>query len=128
MATQTTDIGELDITDELIAERRAEKPGETPEDMTPWQRPITAFIDVLNLWMGRIICLAIIPLVAVMVTEVFSRGMFALLVSYDLDDLARAVIGVKEPKPPLTLLYTFWSISLRCCCSFTAHWALLVIL
>ena len=91
MATQTTDIGELDITDELIAERRAEKPGETPEDMTPWQRPITAFIDVLNLWMGRIICLAIIPLVAVMVTEVFSRGMFALLVSYDLDDLARAV-------------------------------------
>ena len=91
MATQTTDIGELDITDELIAERRAEKPGETPEDMTPWQRPITAFIDVLNLWMGRIICLAIIPLVAVMVTEVFSRGMFAFLVSYDLDDLARAV-------------------------------------
>lgn len=91
MATQVTDIGELEITDELIAERRAEKPGETPEDMTPWQRPITAFIDVLNLWMGRIICLAILPLVAVMVTEVFSRGMFALLVSYDLDDLARAI-------------------------------------
>ena len=91
MATQVTDIGELEITDELIAERRSEKPGETPEDMTPWQRPITAFIDVLNLWMGRIICLAIIPLVAVMVTEVFSRGMFALLVSYDLGDLARAV-------------------------------------
>ena len=91
MATQVTEIGELEITDELIAERRAEKPGETPEDMTPWQRPITAFIDVLNLWMGRIICLAIIPLVAVMVTEVFSRGMFALLVSYDLDDLARAI-------------------------------------
>jgi len=33
MATQVTDIGELEITDELIAERRAEKPGETPEDM-----------------------------------------------------------------------------------------------
>jgi TRAP-type mannitol/chloroaromatic compound transport system permease large subunit/TRAP-type mannitol/chloroaromatic compound transport system permease small subunit len=91
MATQVTDIGELEITDELIAERRSEKPGETPEDMTPWQRPITAFIDVLNLWMGRIICLALIPLVAVMVTEVFSRGMFALLVSYDMGDLARAV-------------------------------------
>ena len=91
MATQVTDIGELEITDELIAERRAEKPGETPEDMTPWQRPITAFIDVLNLWMGRIICLALIPLVAVMVTEVFSRGMFALLISYDLGDLARAI-------------------------------------
>ena len=39
---------DLDITDELIAERRAEEPGQTPEDMTPWQRPITAFIDVIN--------------------------------------------------------------------------------
>ena len=42
-------MAKLDITDELIAERRAEEPGQTPEDMTPWQRPITAFIDVLNL-------------------------------------------------------------------------------
>ena len=55
------DVGELDITDELIAERRAEKPGETPEDMTPWQRPITAAIDVINLWAGRIFCLLIHP-------------------------------------------------------------------
>ena len=39
---------DLDIADELIAERRAEGPGQTPEDMTPWQRPITAVIDVLN--------------------------------------------------------------------------------
>ncbi len=91
MASQETDIGELDITDELIAERRAEEPGQTPEDMTPWQRPITACIDLMNLWMGRLICIAIIPLVAVMVTEVFSRGMFALLISYDLGDLARAL-------------------------------------
>tara|TARA_B100000780_G_C20848223_1_gene337106 strand:- start:290 stop:397 length:108 start_codon:yes stop_codon:yes gene_type:complete len=34
MATQATEIGELEITDKLIAERHAEKPGETPEDMT----------------------------------------------------------------------------------------------
>lgn len=46
--TSETDVGELEITDELIAERRAEQPGETPEDMTPWQRPITAFIDVMT--------------------------------------------------------------------------------
>ena len=26
------DLNELDITDELIAERRAEEPGQTPED------------------------------------------------------------------------------------------------
>jgi len=48
MAADTPNPQELDIADELIAERRAEKPGETPEDMTPWQRPITAFIDVVN--------------------------------------------------------------------------------
>ena len=85
------EIGELDITDELIAERRAEEPGQTPEDMTPWQRPITAFVDILNLWAGRIICLAIIPLMIVMVIEVFSRSMFGVLASYDMADTARAL-------------------------------------
>ena len=54
---------DLDITDELIAERRAEEPGQTPDDMTPWQRPITAFIDVLNMWAGRLICLLLVPLI-----------------------------------------------------------------
>ena len=67
---------DLDITDELIAERRAEEPGQTPEDMTPWQRPITAFIDVLNHWAGRIICVLLVPLIFVMVFEVVSRTLF----------------------------------------------------
>ncbi len=84
------EIGELDITDELIAERRAEEPGQTPEDMTPWQRPITAFVDILNLWAGRILCLAIVPLMIVMVIEVVSRSMFGVLASYDMADTARA--------------------------------------
>ncbi len=81
---------ELDITDELIAERRAEEPGQTPEDMTPWQRPITAFIDVLNLWAGRIICLMLAPLIFVMVFEVVSRSLFGVLASNDMADTARA--------------------------------------
>lgn len=80
---------ELDVTDELIAERRAEKPGETPEGMTSWQRPITATIDVINNWAGRIICLMLVPLIAVMVFEVVSRKAFAVLASYDMADLAR---------------------------------------
>ena len=84
------EIGELDITDELIAERRAEEPGQTPEDMTSWQRPITAFVDVLNLWAGRIICLFLIPLMVAMVIEVFSRSMFGVLATYDMADTARA--------------------------------------
>ena len=84
------EVGELDITDELIAERRAEEPGQTPEDMTSWQRPITAFVDVLNLWAGRILCVALVPLIFVMVFEVFSRSMFGVLASYDMADTARA--------------------------------------
>ncbi len=81
----------LEITDELIAERRAEEPGETPEDMTSWQRPITAWIDVINNWAGRIICLLLVPLIFVMVYEVVSRKAFAIFVENDMGDLARTL-------------------------------------
>lgn len=90
MAADEVNPGELDITDELIAERRAEEPGQTPDDMTPWQRPITAFIDVLNLWAGRIICLLMIPLIASIVFEVFSRNMFAILTANGMNETAIA--------------------------------------
>ncbi len=79
----------LEITDELIAERRAEEPGQTPPDMTHWQRPITATIDVINLWVGRITCLLLIPLIFAMVFEVISRKAFAILAANDMDQLAR---------------------------------------
>jgi len=81
---------DLDITDELIAERRAEEPGQTPEDMTPWQRPITAFIDVLNLWAGRLFCLLLIPLIAGTVFEVVSRKAFAVMTEYGYNETAIA--------------------------------------
>ena len=58
------EIGELDITDELIAERNSGAPGETPDDMTPWFRPIIKFIDLLNLWVGRLACLLSVPLLS----------------------------------------------------------------
>ncbi|MGY3438807.1 MULTISPECIES: TRAP transporter large permease subunit [unclassified Marinovum] len=80
----------LDITDELIAERRAEEPGQTPSDMTPWQRPITATIDVINLWAGRIICVLMIPLILAIVYEVFSRNMFAVLTENGMNEQAIA--------------------------------------
>ncbi|MCP4937415.1 MAG: TRAP transporter large permease subunit [bacterium] len=82
---------ELDITDELIAERRAEEPGQTPSDMTPWMRPIVASIDVLNLWAGRIICLALIPLIFVMVFEVVSRTLFGSFTGWGLNELAMKI-------------------------------------
>ena len=58
---------DLEIADELIAERRTEKPGETPEDMTPWQRPITGWIDLINDWACKILCLLMVPLIGVVV-------------------------------------------------------------
>ncbi len=78
----------LDITDELIAERRAEEPAQTPQDMTAWQRPITSTIDVINLWAGRMICVLMVPLILVIVYEVISRNMFALLVQGGMNELA----------------------------------------
>jgi len=84
-----TDLGKLDITDESIAERRAEEPGQTPEDMTSWQRPITASIDILNLWVGRMVCVLLVPLILVMVYEVISRKAFGVLAGYGMDELAR---------------------------------------
>ncbi|NCZ66545.1 MAG: TRAP transporter large permease subunit, partial [Rhodobacteraceae bacterium] len=82
---------DLEIADELIAERRQEKPGETPEDMTPWQRPITGAIDVLNDWAGKLLCLLMIPLIGVVVIEVFSRNAFGIMADYGWDDTARAL-------------------------------------
>ncbi|MBE1283756.1 MAG: TRAP transporter large permease subunit [Rhodobacteraceae bacterium] len=82
---------ELEIADELIAERRAEKPGETPPDMTPWQRPITGAIDLINYRAGQIIALLMVPLIAVVVYEVFSRNSFAILADAGFEDLARSL-------------------------------------
>ena len=82
------DIGELDITDELIAERNAFTPGETPEEMTPWMRPITATIDIINSWAGKLICILMVPLILTIVFEVFSRNMFAILTANGMNDVA----------------------------------------
>ncbi|HSF96442.1 MAG TPA: TRAP transporter large permease subunit [Thermohalobaculum sp.] len=84
------DIGELDITDELIAERSTHRPGETPEDMPPWMRPIVGNIDIMNLWVGRLTCLLLLPVMGAMVFEVVSREAFRNMANWGMDDLARA--------------------------------------
>ncbi|MEE2944419.1 MAG: TRAP transporter large permease subunit [Pseudomonadota bacterium] len=91
MATDEVNPDELEIADELIAERRAEAPGETPEDMTAWQRPITAAIDVINHRAGQVIALMMVPLIAVVVYEVFMRNSFAILQDAGFEDFARAL-------------------------------------
>ena len=91
MAAEEVDPAKLEIADELIAERNNFTPGETPEDMTAWQRPITAAIDLTNNWVGRLICLLMIPLIAVVVIEVFSRNTFSVLANNGWGDLARSL-------------------------------------
>ena len=85
------DPADLEVADELIAERRKERPGETPADMTAWQRPITGSIDLLNDYAGKLLCLLMIPLIGVVVFEVFARNSFGIMASNGWDDTARAL-------------------------------------
>ncbi len=82
---------ELEIADELIAERNAFAPGETPEDMTAWQRPITAFIDKLNNRVGQLIALLLVPLIAIVVWEVTVRNGYAILRDNGMLELAQSL-------------------------------------
>ena len=91
MAAEEVKPEELEIADELIAERRAEAPGETPPDMTPWQRPITAVIDVINYRAGQLISLLMVPLIAVVVYEVISRNSFSILSNAGFEEFARSM-------------------------------------
>ncbi len=66
----------LDISDELIAERRSGSPGDLPGDMRPWMRKTITALDMLSLWVGRIACLLLVPLIVAMVWEVVARKLF----------------------------------------------------
>ncbi len=66
----------LDITDELIAERRGDPSGNLPEDMPVWMGKTITKIDRFSLWIGRIVCWLTIPLFGAMVFEVIARYAF----------------------------------------------------
>ena len=70
------EIGELDISDELIAERRIKAPGDLPDDMSGWMRKIITWIDTFSLWVGWTVCWLTLPLMAAMVYEVTARYLF----------------------------------------------------
>ena len=73
---QEPNTDDLDITDELIAERRSSSPGETPADMHPLARKIVGNIDIMSHWIGKITCLLLLPVVIAMVYEVIARKLF----------------------------------------------------
>ena len=45
----------LDITDEMIAERRGGS-GKMPDDMPKWMASTITKIDLFNKWVGNVVC------------------------------------------------------------------------
>ena len=71
----TEEPGKLDISDEMIAERRGGS-GKMPEDMPTWMSKTIVGIDRFSKAIGNIVCWITIPLILGMVYEVFARKLF----------------------------------------------------
>ena len=65
----------LDISDEMIAERRSDY-SKMPEDMPKWMAFLITKIDLVSKWIGNIVCWIMIPLIFSMVYEVLARKLF----------------------------------------------------
>ena len=65
----------LDISDEMIAERRGGS-GKMPEDMPSWMASSIVNIDKFSKWVGNIVCWILMPLIFAMTYEVFARKLF----------------------------------------------------
>jgi len=65
----------LDISDEMIAERRGGS-GPMPKDMPRWMALTITKIDLANKWIGNVVCWIVIPLTFTMVYEVLARKLF----------------------------------------------------
>ena len=65
----------LDISDEMIAERRGGS-GPMPSDMPKWMASTITKIDLFNKWVGNTVCWLVIPLTFAMVYEVLARKLF----------------------------------------------------
>ena len=69
MANEPT---KLDISDEMIAERRGGS-GSMPDDMPKWMALTITKIDLASKWIGNVVCWITIPLIFAMVYEVLAR-------------------------------------------------------
>ncbi len=65
----------LDISDEMIAERRGGS-GKMPEDMPPWMAKSIINIDKFSKWIGSVVCWILMPLIFAMTYEVLARKLF----------------------------------------------------
>ena len=67
--------GKLDISDEMIAERRGGS-GKMPSDMPSWMASSIVNIDKFSKWVGNVVCWILMPLILAMTYEVFARKLF----------------------------------------------------
>jgi TRAP-type mannitol/chloroaromatic compound transport system permease small subunit len=67
--------GRLDISDEMIAERRGGS-GKMPDDMPKWMAKTIVNIDKFSKVIGNIVCWITMPLIIGMVYEVLARKLF----------------------------------------------------
>ncbi len=65
----------LDISDEMIAERRGGS-GKMPADMPSWMAKTITSIDKFSKWVGNIVCWILMPLIFAMTYEVIMRKLF----------------------------------------------------
>ena len=65
----------LDISDEMIAERRGST-GKMPDDMPVWMAKSIVNIDKFSKWIGNIVCWILMPLIFAMTYEVLARKLF----------------------------------------------------
>ena len=65
----------LDISDEMIAERRGGS-GKMPEDMPSWMAKSIINIDKFSRWIGSVVCWILMPLIFAMTYEVLARKLF----------------------------------------------------
>ena len=65
----------LDISDEMIAERRGGS-GKMPKDMPKWKSSTITKIDLFSKRVGNLVCWITIPLIFAMVYEVLARKLF----------------------------------------------------
>ena len=81
----------LDISDEMIAERRGGS-GKMPKDMSKWMALSIIKIDLFSKWVGNIVCWLAIPLILTMTYEVLARKLF-LAPTYWAYDMSRFLYG-----------------------------------
>jgi TRAP-type mannitol/chloroaromatic compound transport system permease small subunit len=65
----------LDISDEMIAERRGGS-AKMPDDMPTWMAKSIINIDKFSKWIGSVVCWILIPLIFAMTYEVLARKLF----------------------------------------------------